>query len=382
MARSPLRFLLVLLALASPAASAQRDARQSFDLVVPSAPTPVVVGGRERLVYELHLTHFAAEPLRLGRVEVIAETRPAPLLELGGEALASALGRPGLDAGADKSVVAPGMRAVVYLDVATDEPAAPALRHRVEFVSAKGGPVSRIEGGRVVPKASAAPALGPPLRDGPWIAIYSADWERGHRRVTYAVDGHVRIPGRHAIDWVRIDANGKSFAGDGRAKRDWFGYGAEVLAVADATVSAVRDDVPEPPLVSAGNPRVAIGDASGNYVALALADGRYALYEHLKPGSIKVRRGDRVRRGATIAALGYTGESTGPHLHFHVADADLPLAAEGLPYVLEDGRALGAYPSFDAYAEGGPWTPSAAGSAAMREFPAPFAVIEFPRARR
>lgn len=380
MAGPPLHILLVLLALVSSAAAAQRDARQSFDLVVPSAPTPVAIGGRQHLVYELHLTNFAAEPLRLVRVEAIADGRT--VLQLDGDALASALGRPGLDEGADKPVVAPGTRALVYVELETGQAPVRELRHRVEFAAAKGGPSSQVEGARITPAAPAALALGPPLRGGPWIAIYSAEWERGHRRVTYAVDGRVRIPGRHAIDWVRIDANGKSFAGDGRAKRDWFGYDADVLAVADATVSAVRDDIPEPPLVSADNPRVAIGDASGNYIALALADGRHALYEHLRPGSLKVRRGDRVRRGETIAALGYTGESTGPHLHFHVADADLPLAAEGLPYALDGWLPLGAYPSFDAYAKGGPWAPPAAGPASTRGFPPPFAVVEFPPARR
>lgn len=374
--------LLLLLVLASSAAAAQRDARQSFDLAVPSAPTPVAVDGRQHLVYELHLTNFANEPLRLVRVEALADPRSAPLLELDEEALVSALGRPGLARDAEKSVVAPGMRAIVHFDVVIGESMPSALVHRVEFASAQDGSSVRVEGGPVVPKAPAALALGPPLRDGPWIAIYSAEWERGHRRVTYAVDGRVRIPGRHAIDWVKIDADGKSFAGDGKAKRDWFGYGADVLAVADATVSAVRDDVPEPPRVSADNPRVAIGDASGNYVALTLADGRHALYEHLRPGSIRVRRGDRVRRGEAIAELGYTGESTGPHLHFHLADADLPLAAEGLPYALDGWRPLGAYRSFDAYAKGGPWTPSITGSMAARGFPAPFAVVEFPPARR
>ncbi len=382
MPRPSLRILLALLVLVPLLASAQRDARQSFDLAVLSAPTPVDIDGRSGLVYELHLTNFAAEPLRLVRVEAIDDARPASLQALAGDALASALGRPGLDKGADRSVIAPGMRAVVYLDVAIGQTLPSALRHRVEFVAANGGSPSRVEGGQVAPKPPAALALGPPLRGGPWIAIYSAEWERGHRRVTYAVDGRVRIPGRHAIDWVRIDENGQSFAGDGQVKRNWFGYGADVLAVADATVAAVRDDVAEPSAVSAGNPRVAIGDASGNYVALALADGRHVVYEHLQPGSIQVRRGDRVRRGEAIAALGYTGESTGPHLHFHVADADLPLAAEGLPYALDGGRTLGAYRSFDAYSQGGPWTPSPAASTPARGFPAPFAVLEFPLAPR
>jgi hypothetical protein len=368
----------VLLAAAS-GAWAQRDARQSFALQVPSAPTPVTIGGQARLVYELHLTSFAAEPLRLARIAVLDEASAATLAEFRGETLAALLGRPGLEKGGDRSVVAPGLGAVAYLDVPFDASRAGALRHRIDFESVPSGAAGRVEGGRTTPRPPAPARLGPPLRDGPWAAIYGAAWERGHRRVLYAVDGQARIPGRFAIDWVKLDADGRSFAGDGRQPADWYGYGADVLAVADATVAALRDDVPEPSAVTDGGRRVPIGDASGNYVALKLADGRYAFYEHLKPGSIRVRPGTQVRRGETIAALGYTGESTGPHLHFHLADAPLPLAAEGLPYAFEAWRPLGAYASIEAFARAERWTPAKddAPPTVAGEFPAPLAVIEF-----
>lgn len=371
-----------LLATASPFASAQRDARQAFDLAVAQAPTAMGVDGRTRLLYELHLTNFAAEPLRIERVEVLAERVPAPLAELRGKTLAAALGRPGLAKAEEAAIVAPGMRAIVYFDLAFDAAPAAALRHRVEFSAATGGPSTRIEGGGVVAKEPAALTLGVPLRGGPWIAIYSSAWERGHRRVFYAVDGRAHVPGRHAIDWIKLDANGKEFAADGKNKSDWYGYGADVLAVADATVASLRDDVAEPATVSDDDPPVSIADASGNYVALALADGRYAFYEHLKPGSIQVKRGERVRRGETIAALGYTGQSTGPHLHFHVADADATLAAEGLPYAFEGWRALGAYATIEDLNKGGRWTSAPVKAMPVREFPAPLAVIEFADAPR
>jgi murein DD-endopeptidase MepM/ murein hydrolase activator NlpD len=47
-----------------------------------------------------------------------------------------------------------------------------------------------------------------------------------------------------------------------------------------------------------------------------------------------VKVGERVKQGQVMALVGNSGNSTEPHLHFHVADANSPLGAEGLPYRL------------------------------------------------
>lgn len=43
------------------------------------------------------------------------------------------------------------------------------------------------------------------------------------------------------------------------------------------------------------------------------------LYAHLKEGTLKVKRGDRVKQGDLIAESNNTGQTTGPHLHFATA---------------------------------------------------------------
>ncbi len=172
------------------------------------------------------------------------------------------------------------------------------------------------------------------MRGGPWAAVYAWEWPRGHRRVFYTLEGRARIPGRFAIDWVRKDEHGNSARGDANVVKNSLGYGADVLAVANARVAAVRDGIMETELVSA-NPKHSLDEAAGNFIALDLGDGRFAIYEHLKPGSIRVAKGDRVRRGQVLGTLGFTGDSTEPHLHFHVADSPSPLSGEGLPYEFE-----------------------------------------------
>jgi murein DD-endopeptidase len=308
-------------------------------------------------------------PLAPRRLLILEADSGKMIHELDAASLAAALAPlGGLSPGQDHRVVAPGMRAVVYLSIPIS--AAPRrLRHRIHFDVVGEGKVesAMVDGGNAQVRARVAPRLGPPLRSGPWVAVYDPRLERGHRRVLYAVDGRARIPGRFAIDWMRPGGIGS--AGDGR--------GAEVLAVADAIVAGTRDDVPEADSAHGGGP-VALGDATGNYIALDLGGGVYAFYEHLKPG-ILVKRGDRVRRGQVIGALGSTGQATRPHLHFHVSDALSPLGAEGLPFTMENVEVLGAYASLEAFDRGGKWSDHPAGrrSALDAFFPSPNLVVAF-----
>ncbi|MEH6413468.1 M23 family metallopeptidase [Pseudomonas sp. CGJS7] len=350
----------------------------SFDIAVPQAPVPLTVEGRQRLMYELHLTHFGRSELSLERLVVLNADGDTELAQWRGADLAARSRTIGRDSATLNAPIRPGERAVVYVEF--DLSAAPPkqLRHRFEFASASGA-ATVIEGAAVSPGAAPRLQLGPPLRGGPWIAIYSTQWPRGHRRVFYTLDGRARLPGRHAIDWVKLDAQGNSHRGTRELPSDFLGYGEPVLAVADATVAAVRDGMAEAATV-AGNPKHDFDQAPGNYVVLALGDGRYATYEHLRPGSIKVGQGDRVRLGQQIGELGFTGDSTGPHLHFHLADGSKPLSSEGVGYGLAGFRLLGHYARPDLLNKQ-VWDGLAEGVEPQRrnELPAANSVIEFPR---
>jgi murein DD-endopeptidase MepM/ murein hydrolase activator NlpD len=70
-------------------------------------------------------------------------------------------------------------------------------------------------------------------------------------------------------------------------------------------------------------------------VIIDLGGGHFAFYAHFQPGSLRVKLGDRVKRGQVLGLVGNSGNSTEPHLHFHVSDANSPLATEGIPYVFD-----------------------------------------------
>jgi hypothetical protein len=235
------------------------------------------------------------------------------------------------------------------------------------------------EGPRTLIAGEDAVVIGPPLRGGTWAAVYLPRLVGGHRTVFYTMDGTARIPGRFAIDFVRLGADG-TFTVDTTGANDHNGYGAEVLAVADGLVVHAMDDIAD----NVGAPTAAaraLENATGNFVAIDIGNGKFAFYEHLQHGSVAVKPGDRVRRGQVISRLGNSGStSIGPHLHFHVSDAPSALGAEGLPFAFSGFEVLGEFPSIDALRAGARWLAPPADRAGERrhERPAPISVVRFP----
>lgn len=379
--------LLVAATCASTASLAQTRVPlvQSLDVQIPVVPTPVRIAGRPHLAYELHLTNLRPLDVVVTRVAVADAGRGTPLADYRDVHLSDQLGRPGVGTDlADPRVIGGGLRAVVYLwlPLANTVPLPERLRHRIEFEAIR--PPSReagvVDGAETDVRPEPPLVLDPPLRGGPWVALYDPALPRGHRRAIYTIAGRARIPARFAIDWIRLEHDGSRARGDNSKVANWHGAGAEVLAVADAAVADARDDIPGAESIAASQGAIALEIASGNYVTLDLGQGRHAIYEHLEHGSIRVRPGERVRRGQVIARLGNTGSSSsGPHLHFHVSDANATLAAEGLPYVFRSFEVLGAFETIAAATSDARWQPAlpGTGGARTRELPAPNVVVMF-----
>ena len=368
--------VLAFLALVCPAA-ATAQTNQALDIRVVEAPDLVRIGTADQLVYELHLTNFASLPLRLDRLVVKVVGTGTPLKTYDGDELAKAIGLVG-PAEADARIVPPGRRAVLYINapVTAGLPRG-AISHELTLgkVGADGASFT-ISGGTASLASAPLPRLSPPLRGGPWVAVYDPGMERGHRRVFYATEGTATLPGRFAIDFMKVDTGGKLSAGDANVPANHYGFGAAVLAVADGTVVGVRDDVPDPAAVK-GRTNPTIADASGNYLMLDIGGGRIATYEHLKQGA-PVKVGDRVKAGQVVGFLGFTGQASAPHLHFHLADRASILGAEGQPYVFASLTRLGQYGAIGDFFRGETWPPTDRSETVRDSFPPPNLVVRFP----
>jgi Peptidase family M23 len=178
-----------------------------------------------------------------------------------------------------------------------------------------------------------------PLR-GVWYVGWGASLHTGHRWA---------VPEEFALDIAKVGESGLSHKRDGTRFDDYYAYGADVLAAADGRVTSAANDQQEDPsamqrpnetqeayfarLQKEQGERLAKGltAIAGNYVMIDHGKNEYSLYAHLQPGSVVVHVGDQVKAGDVIGKLGSSGNSTEPHLHFHVCDKPDPLMCAGIP---------------------------------------------------
>ena len=348
-------------------ASGSAAARQPAVTMHVGAPIhPVEMANGQRLVYELHVDNDSGVPVELAALDVSAGKGKA-LLHLDRKALAA-----DTDSQEGGTSVAAHASAVVYLSVDAGNAAPASIRHRLTVEQENH---ETVVAGRNIPvMADRGPMLAPPLAGGPWVAVYSDTWPRGHRRVFIRTNGRARLPGRFAIDWMKVDRHGRTLKDDSGLAASSCSYGAKVLAVADARVAATRDGVTEAERI-ADNKTHPHPDAAGNFISLDLGNGQFATYEHLRRGTLRVARGERVHHGQVLAEVGFSGDSTEPHLHFHVSDSPMPLEGEGLPYMLDQFRVTGRVTDWSAFGSR-PW-PELQPRIAEHEFPESGDVVDF-----
>ena len=336
---------LVLLAYPSMAADSEPLAEVMTPLLlgVQDAPIPFLGSDRQiHLVYELWITNFSVGEAVVETVAVVGDDKILETLD--GAAVANRLQPAGRRD--TSATMAPSTQALLFLHVVLPADAAipRLLSHRisVRVAAAPPGQEEMRESGGETPVAQRdVVVIGPPLRGERFISADSCCDASRHTRAALPVNGRVYLAQRFAVDWEQLDAQGRLYAGAQSEPANYTIYGRDVLAVADAPVVAVIDGLPDQPpgKMPSG---IAIEEADGNSIVLDLGSGRYALYAHLRAGSIMVKAGDRVQRGQAIARVGNSGNTLAPHLHFHVMDTPSPLASNGLPYSIDAFQVTGA----------------------------------------
>jgi hypothetical protein len=308
---------------------------------VPFEPTAFPSGPHVYLMYELHLTNFMPMPISLSRIDVLdadaGTAQPIATFEAAQlETMLQPLGSKTLSDPKDRLVIADGQSAIAFMSVAFDRGShiPNRLLHRVTTAYAPE------EGAITSTHHTELRVLGPPVEGVDWLAEDgpSNDQDNHHRRGVVILDGQPVDSRRFAIDWKQVK-DGAAFSGDARDMHSYYSYGKEVLAVADGRVVTARDGLPEnvPGHGDAFHPAVPITleTVAGNTITLDLGGSQFAYYMHLQPGSLRVKAGDRVRRGQALARVGASGDAREPHLHFEVTTSSKLLAGEGVPYLID-----------------------------------------------
>lgn len=354
---------------------------------VPVDPAPVLAKGSHHLLYEIIFTNYLPMTVTLTSVEVRGNDADGPpLVSYEGDELAENImlvANRGAEPD-ERPHIGGGGTAMVYalIRIPSSDAVPDRLHHRATFSIDAGGQTrtTSLEFGTPVLPPQEVVVLGPPLKGGPWLAGHGLSNTAGHRRTAMPLDGRPDIAQRYAVDYVMIGDDNRLFEGDFEVNANHHCYDQDVIAVADGVVTHVLDDIPENvPGEDSRAIEITIDNATGNAVILDVGGGRYAVYAHLIPGSLEVGVGDRVQRGDVIAKLGNSGNSTGPHLHFHMVDRNAVLAAEGLPYVHHSFTWLGDCHMDDAEDEMGE-LPCEMGKPTVRygELPVRDDLIEFP----
>jgi hypothetical protein len=154
------------------------------------------------------------------------------------------------------------------------------------------------------------------------------------------LNGVARVP-QVCTDWIYATRDRQAAAGDANLAKNYFGFGKEILAVADGTVVDMLDGLPDVPTIYSAPPAT-LETAAGNFVIQDIGNGKYACYAHMVNGSVRVKKGDILKEGQVIGLMGNSGNSDVPHLHFQVVTGTPSfLGAEGYPHVYRSFDAIG-----------------------------------------
>ena len=158
---------------------------------------------------------------------------------------------------------------------------------------------------------------------GEWTVIWGGDT----KELNYHVESEAQ---KNAFDIVITDKKGNSFETDGKVNEDYYAFGKELTAPCDGevvlVVDGVKDNVP-----GTMNPVYVLG----NTVIIRTVNNEYLFFAHFKQRSIKVAQGQKVKRGQLLGLCGNSGNSSEPHLHFHIQNIEDMTVATGIKCYFE-----------------------------------------------
>ena len=154
--------------------------------------------------------------------------------------------------------------------------------------------------------------------NGEWTVVWGGDT----KELNYHVESQAQ---KNAFDIVIKDAKGNSFKTDGKTNEDYYAFAREIISPCDGEIVLVVDGVKDNKPGEL-NPIY----VPGNTVILKTSNNEYLFFAHFKQHSITVVEGQKVKQGQFLGFCGNSGNSSEPHLHFHIQNVENMNVATGV----------------------------------------------------
>ena len=155
----------------------------------------------------------------------------------------------------------------------------------------------------------------------PFKGEWSVTWGGDTKEQNYHVES---VAQKNAFDFLIYDEKGLTHKGTGEANEDYYAFGKELYSPCDGevvlVVDGIKDNIP-----GVLNPIY----IPGNTVIIKTANGEFVFFAHFKQHSIVVKQGQKVTTGALLGLCGNSGNSSEPHLHFHLQNTEDMTKATG-----------------------------------------------------
>lgn len=148
----------------------------------------------------------------------------------------------------------------------------------------------------------------------PFKGEWTVFWGGDTKELNYHVISQAE---KNAFDLVIKNEKGNSFKTDGQTNEDYYAFGKELIAPCDGEIVLVVDGVKDN---QPGEMNPAY--VPGNTVIIKTANNEYLFFAHFKQYSIKVKQGQKVKQGDLLGLCGNSGNSSEPHLHFHIQNVE------------------------------------------------------------
>jgi murein DD-endopeptidase MepM/ murein hydrolase activator NlpD len=161
----------------------------------------------------------------------------------------------------------------------------------------------------------------------PFKDKWTVTWGGDTVELNYHVESKAQ---KNAFDFVITGEDGKSYKTNGKTNEDYYAFGKELIAPCDGEIVMVVDGI-EDNIPGKLNPIY----VPGNTVIIKTENNEYLYFAHFKQHSIIVEQGQKVKQGDILGLSGNSGNSSEPHLHFHIQNVKDMNVATGVKCYFE-----------------------------------------------